>query len=89
MQKLEELMEVSLFDRKKNRITLNENGRLLEEYAARLLKQEREMIERVRRFDRSRKTITSVLRSRSGSGSRPSAHAPFRRDDHRFRNPQQ
>lgn len=58
MQKLEELMEVSLFDRKKNRITLNENGRLLEEYAARLLKQEREMIERVRRFDRSRKTIT-------------------------------
>ncbi len=58
MQKLEELMEVPLFDRKKNRITLNENGRLLAEHAAKLLDQEQDMIERIRRFDRSRRTIT-------------------------------
>lgn len=58
MQKLEELTEVPLFDRKKNRITLNENGRLLAEYAAKLLDQEQDMIERIRRFDRSRRMIT-------------------------------
>lgn len=58
MQKLEELMGVELFERKKNRITLNENGKLTARYAEKILEQERDMIERVRLFDKSRRTLT-------------------------------
>lgn len=58
MQKLEELMGVELFERKKNRITLNENGRLTAQYAEKILEQERDMIERVRLFDKSQRTLT-------------------------------
>ena len=58
MRKLEELLEVTLFERNKNKITLNENGVLATEYAAKILEQQHDMIERVRAFDRSRHTIT-------------------------------
>ena len=58
MQKLEELMGVPLFHRQKNRLALNENGRLTAEYARKILEQERDMVERVRLFDKSRRTIT-------------------------------
>lgn len=58
MQKLEERMGVPLFRRIKNRIVLNENGKLTAEYAGRILKEEQEMIERVRLLDQSRRTIT-------------------------------
>lgn len=58
MKKLEELMGVPLFERTKNRIALNENGKLAADCAAKILEQEREMIERVRLLDQSRRTIT-------------------------------
>ncbi len=57
MKKIEDVLQVSLFDRHKNRLSLNENGRLAAEYAARLLEQNREMVRAVQAFDRSRKTI--------------------------------
>lgn len=58
MQKLESILDVKLFNRQKNRITLNENGILAAEYAARIIEMERDMTERIRAFDRSRNTIT-------------------------------
>lgn len=58
MRKLEDLLGVDLFERRKNKITLNENGIMAAEYAEKILKQEQEMIERIRAFDRSRRTIT-------------------------------
>lgn len=58
MKKLEELLGVMLFERQKNKITLNENGILAAEYAAKILEQEKDMIERIRAFDRSRHTIS-------------------------------
>ena len=51
-------MRVPLFHRQKNRLALNENGRLTAEYARKILEQERDMVERVRLFDKSRRTIT-------------------------------
>lgn len=58
MRKLEELIGVPLFERTKNRITLNENGKVTAQYAQKILEQERDMVERVRLLDRSRRTIT-------------------------------
>lgn len=58
MKKLEDLLGVTLFERQKNKITLNETGLMAAEYAARILEQEKDMIERIRAFDRSRHTIT-------------------------------
>lgn len=58
MKKLEDLMGVSLFERGKNKISLNENGLLATEMAQKILEQQQELVERVRAFDRSRRTIT-------------------------------
>lgn len=57
MQKLEEDLKVTLFDRQKNRIVLNENGKLAVDYASRVLNQVQDMVMRVRAFDRSQKTL--------------------------------
>lgn len=58
MKKLEDEFGVSLFDRSKSRIALNETGRTAARYARRVLEADREMIERTAAFDRSRRTIT-------------------------------
>ncbi len=58
MQKLEEELGVTLFDRQKNRIFLNETGKLAAEHAARILKSENEMERQVRAFDKSLHTLT-------------------------------
>lgn len=58
MKKLEELLEVPLFERQKNKITLNETGLMAAEYATKILEQEKDMVERIRAFDRRRHTIT-------------------------------
>lgn len=58
MQKLEQDLGVSLFDRYKNRIQLNDTGKLVAEYAARILDMEEEMCRQVRLFDRSQRTIS-------------------------------
>jgi DNA-binding transcriptional LysR family regulator len=58
MRKLEELLGVSLFERRKNRIVLNQTGLLAAEQAKRILESEDDMIRQVRAFDRSLHTLT-------------------------------
>ena len=58
MKKLEEIIGVPLFERQKNKLALNENGKLAAEYARRMLEQNREIVERVRAFDRTNRTIS-------------------------------
>ena len=57
MRKLEEEFGVTLFERSKNRLLLNENGVLAAECARRVLEEQEAMIARVRALDRSRRTI--------------------------------
>ncbi|BBF42714.1 putative transcriptional regulator [Lachnospiraceae bacterium KM106-2] len=58
MQKLENLIEITLFERKKNKISINETGELAAELAEQILKQEENMLTRLRHFDKSRHTIS-------------------------------
>ena len=58
IRKLEELLGVELFRREKNRIYINDNGRLAVEYAKRILANEHEMVSAVQALERSRKTIS-------------------------------
>lgn len=58
MQKLEETLQVTLFDRQKNRIALNKNGELAVEQARRVVQQAHDFVEQVRAFDRSQRTIS-------------------------------
>ena len=58
MKKLEEGLGVSLFERTKNKLVLNENGVLAAQLGEKLLEQSRELEERLRLFDRSRRTIS-------------------------------
>ena len=48
MQKLEEELQVTLFDRKKNKIALNQNGELAVQQARRVVQQARDLVEQVR-----------------------------------------
>ncbi len=57
MQKLEEILGVSLFARTKNHIAINETGKLAARYARQILRQQQDMVEKVRAFDRSQHTI--------------------------------
>ncbi len=57
MQRLEADMQVSLFDRQKNRIELNANGQLAVEHARKLLWQAQDMVSAVQSFDRQQRTI--------------------------------
>lgn len=58
MKKAEEWFAVPLFDRTKNSISLNENGKLAAQELTLLLKQTDEMVERIQSFDRARRTIS-------------------------------
>ena len=58
MKKLEDDLQVILFERRKNKITLNENGKLAVECARKVLDQLRQMENQVRAFDRSHRTIS-------------------------------
>ena len=57
MQRLEAELQVPLFDRQKNKINLNETGRMAVEYARQIMGQCQDMIRRVQAFDRSQRTI--------------------------------
>ena len=57
MQRLEAELQVSLFTRQKNKIELNENGRLAVDYARKIMEQSQDMISRIQAFDRSQRTI--------------------------------
>ncbi len=58
MQQIESEFEVSLFERQKNKIILNENGRLAVAYARKITDDINDMIFRVRSFDRMNNTIS-------------------------------
>ncbi|MBS6255826.1 LysR family transcriptional regulator [Megasphaera massiliensis] len=57
MQRLENDIGVPLFIRYKNKIELNENGRLAVEYAEKIVDQMSDMIHGIRDYDRKRHTI--------------------------------
>ena len=57
MKKIEEELGVPLFDRQKNRLYLNENGKLAAERAVHVLEEDRNLVKTVQAFDRSRRTI--------------------------------
>ncbi|MCR5448403.1 MAG: LysR family transcriptional regulator [Solobacterium sp.] len=59
MQKLEDLLGVSLFDRTKNRITLNDTGKMAAAMAKRILESEEDMITAVRNYDSSLHTVSA------------------------------
>lgn len=58
MQKLEEDLGVQIFSRKKNKLELNENGKLTYELAKKLLDDFDEYTDRIRAFDRASRTIS-------------------------------
>ena len=58
IQKLEAALQVTLFDRKKNKIALNESGKIAVEYARRVLEQASNMTEQLQALDRSRRTVS-------------------------------
>lgn len=58
MQQLEAEIGVTLFDRQKNRLSLNENGQLAVTYAKKVLEQLHDMTFRIRSFDRVNHTIS-------------------------------
>ncbi|MGI6205320.1 MAG: LysR family transcriptional regulator [Anaerovoracaceae bacterium] len=58
MKKAEEVFGIPLFDRTKNSIHLNDNGRMAAGEIAILLKQTDEMIARVQAYDRANRTIS-------------------------------
>ena len=57
MQRLEAELQIPLFDRQKNKIKLNETGKMAVEYARQIISQSRDMISRVQAFNRSQRTI--------------------------------
>lgn len=61
MKRLEDEFGVTLFNRTKNRIELNETGKLAVEYASRILQEADQAIKQVQAFDQRQKTI--IVRS--------------------------
>lgn len=57
IQKLEAEWNVSLFDRQRNKVTLNQTGELAVQYAKRILDDVEQMTSHVQAFDRSLRTI--------------------------------
>lgn len=58
MQKLESELEVSLFERQKNKIEFTKTGEVAAEYAQKVLDQMQDMISKIHTFDRSLHTIS-------------------------------
>lgn len=57
MQRLESEIGAPLFDRKKNKIFLNDNGKLAVEFAEKIMFDVRNMPERIREYDRGKRTV--------------------------------
>ena len=57
IQRLEEDLELKLFDRQKNKITLNDNGKMAVQYARDILERTDRMVKELRKFDRLNQTI--------------------------------
>ena len=65
MRKLEEEIGAPLFERTKNRMALNENGKTAAEFAGRILREEAEMRTRIQELERRRHTVSFALCSHS------------------------
>ncbi len=61
MKNIEDTLGVELFNRRKNHIELNENGKVAAAYAAKVLEAAEDMVSQVRAYDLRRRTI--VVRS--------------------------
>lgn len=57
MQAMENELQIKLFNRQKNKLTLNDNGKLAVEYAQKVINQMEELMLQVRAFDRANRTI--------------------------------
>ena len=57
MQRLEAELQVTLFTRQKNKIELNENGRIAVDYARKIVEQSQDMVSRIQAFNRRQRTI--------------------------------
>lgn len=57
IQNLEKELDVKLFERKKNKVILNGNGKLAVEYAKKILADANEMVTQIQYFDRSHRQI--------------------------------
>lgn len=58
MQKLESDLQVTLFEHTKNKVELNQNGKLAVECARKVIAQMQDMTEKIRIFDRNSRTIS-------------------------------
>lgn len=58
MNRLEEEINVPIFNRSKNKITLNDNGKLAAEYAREIIRYEENAINAIRAFDKKKSTIS-------------------------------
>ena len=58
MRKLEQIFGVELFSRSRNRIALNDNGKLAASFAQNILNKQAEMVNAVREFDKKSRTIS-------------------------------
>lgn len=58
MNRLEEELGVVIFTRSKNKLTLNENGKLASEYAKQIIQYEENAINSIRAFDRKSHTVS-------------------------------
>ncbi|MEE0966871.1 MAG: LysR family transcriptional regulator [Bacilli bacterium] len=57
IQKLEEELDIKLFDRTKNKIVLNDNGELAVKYAKKIIKETEEMKNNLKTYDQNKKMI--------------------------------
>lgn len=58
MQKLESQLEIALFDRKANKITLNENGLMVVEYAKDILAMQEKLLQKAKEIKQNNKIIS-------------------------------
>lgn len=58
MKKLEDIFGVPLFNRMKNKISLNDTGKFAAEFAEKILQQNKHFLDAVREFDRKNRTIS-------------------------------
>ena len=58
IQRLENELGLKLFDRKKNKITLNDNGIMAVEYAKKILDETDKMVKQLQSYDLSKRTIS-------------------------------
>lgn len=58
MQRLEDQLHITLFNRTKNKVSLNDNGKLAVQYAKKILNDMNSMVEDLQNFDRDKRIIS-------------------------------